>query len=172
MPEEKKLKKNCVICGTEFVARSGPHKFCSQTCKDKHNQTKGSMTCKRQYERISGDWTRYFNRLNRRTGKRPVLTTQHMLDQLEKQKGLCALSGVPLTCLLEQGKKFKTNASIDRIIAGGEYTPDNIQLVCAALNSWRMDTELNEFIWFCQQVTKHQEGKEYAIHPHGQREIC
>jgi hypothetical protein len=118
------------------------------------------MTCKRQYERISGDWTRYFNRLNRRTTKRPTLTTTHLKAQLEKQNGLCALSGVPLTCLLEQGKKFKTNASIDRIRAGEEYTPDNIQLVCSALNSWRADTDLAEFIWFCRQVTKHQDGKE------------
>lgn len=160
MPEEKRLMRNCLICGNEFAARSGPHKFCSSACKTKNNQNNGSMTCKKQYERISGDWVRYFNRLNRRTAKRPVLTTAHMLAQLEKQKGLCAMSGVPLTCLLEQGKKFKTNASIDRIRAGEEYTPDNIQLVCAALNSWRGDTDLQEFIWFCKQVTKHQEEKE------------
>lgn len=38
--------------------------------------------------------------------------------------------------------------------------PENIQLVCAALNSWRGDTDLQEFIWFCKQVTMHQEGKE------------
>ena len=114
------------------------------------------MTCAKQYARISGDWVRYFNRLNRRTGKRPTLTTEHMLSQLEKQKGLCAISGIPLTCLLEQGKKFKTNASIDRIIAGAEYTPDNIQLVCSALNSWRADTDLQEFIWFCKKVADFQ----------------
>lgn len=118
------------------------------------------MSCKKQYERISGDWTKYFNRLNRRTSKRPTLTTKDLLEVLDKQKGFCALSGVPLTCKLEQGKKFKTNASIDRIIAGGEYVKDNIQLVCSALNSWRGDTELEEFIWFCKQVTEFQERKE------------
>lgn len=159
MPEEKKIKRHCVICNNIFTASSGPHKFCSVQCKTKNNQLNGSMTCKKQYERISGDWTRYFNRLNRRTGKRPLLTTQDMIEVLEKQKGLCALSGVPLTCLLEQGKKFKTNASVDRIIAGGEYVKDNIQLVCAALNSWRADTDLQEFIWFCKQVTKFQEER-------------
>lgn len=160
MPEELKNKKNCTICNSEFIARSGVHKYCSVQCKTKHNQNNGSMTCKKQYERISGDWVRYFNRLNRRATKRPTLTTQHMLVQLEKQKGLCAMSGVPLTCLLEQGKKFKTNASIDRIKAGEEYTPDNIQLVCSALNSWRGDTDLLEFLWFCKQVTNYQERKE------------
>ena len=157
MPEELRPKRQCKICTTAFVPNSGVHKYCSAGCKEKANQTYGSMTVEAQYKRISGDWTRYFNRLNRRTGKRPILTTQHMLDQLEKQKGLCAISGIPLTCLLEQGKKFKTNASIDRIIAGSEYTPDNIQLVCSALNSWRADTDLEEFIWFCKQVTLFQE---------------
>jgi len=118
------------------------------------------MSCEAQYKRISGDWNRYFNRLNRRSTSRPNLTTKHMLDQLEKQKGLCALSGIKLTCLLEQGKKFKTNASIDRIIPGAPYSPDNIQLVCSALNSWRGDTELTEFIWFCKKVAEFQEEKE------------
>jgi hypothetical protein len=66
------------------------------------------------------------------------------------------LSGIPLTCTLEVGKRFKTNASIDRIIAGESYSMGNIQLVCSALNSWRGDTDLKEFIWFCQKVTEHQ----------------
>lgn len=159
MPKELRKQKPCYICGTLFIPNSGVNKFCSVKCKTKKNQQEGSMTVAMQYKRISGDWTKYFNRLMRRTGKRPLLTTKDLLFVLEKQQGLCALSGIPLTCLLEQGKKFKTNASIDRIIAGGEYTKDNIQLVCAALNSWRADTDLQEFIWFCKKVTEYQEEK-------------
>lgn len=83
-----------------------------------------------------------------------------MPKELRKQKGLCAMSGIPLTCQLEQGKRFTTNASIDRIEAGGPYSPDNIQLVCAALNSFRKDTQLEEFFWFCEQVTNYQKRKE------------
>lgn len=160
MPEELQKTRICPICDSTFTARSGPHKFCSTLCKTKNNQNNGSMACKKQYERISGDWVRYFNRLNRRTSSRPDLTTQHMLDVLDQQKGLCALSGVKMTCLLEQGKKFKTNASIDRIRAGEPYTVDNIQLVCSALNSWRADTDLQEFVWFCKQVAIFHKDKE------------
>ena len=166
MPESSRIKRICPICDSEFYARSGPHKFCSTKCKEKNNQNNGSMSCKKQYERISGDWVRYFNRLNRRTSTRPHLTTQDMLHVLDKQKGLCAISGIKLTCLLEQGKKFKTNASIDRIVAGGDYTVDNIQLVCSALNSWRGDTDLDDFIWFCKQVTEYQERKEQGSSCH------
>lgn len=166
MPEEQKKTKICPICQNQFKARSGSHKFCSLLCKTKNNQLNGSMMCTRQYERISGDWARYFNRLINRKRK-GVLSTKELLGLLEKQNYKCALSGLTLTCLLEQGKKFKTNASIDRIIPGKPYTIDNVQLVCSALNSWRSDTNLAEFLWFCKQVTKYQEEKEqssYAIH--------
>ena len=125
------------------------------------------MTCAKQYERISGDWVRYFNRLNRKD-TRPLLTTEIMIAQLEKQNGLCALSGVELTCQLQQGVRFTRNASIDRIEAGAEYTPDNIQLVCSALNRWRSDTALDEFIWFCKQIAEYHTKDKYALDAHGQ----
>ena len=161
MPEELRIRKNCIICNSEFIAHFGVHKFCSIKCKTKNNQNNGSMTCKKQYERISGDWTRYFNRLKRHN-KRPLLTTEYLLIVLKQQNYNCALSGVKLTCKLEQGKKFKTNASIDRIIPGQGYEKENIQLVCAALNSWRGDTDLQEFIWFCKKVTEYQEEQEQS----------
>ena len=155
MPKELRKAKPCAVCQTLFVPNSGVHRYCSQNCKDKNNQQKGSMTAQKQYARISGDWNKYFNRLMRKW--RSGLTTMDLLSILEKQKGLCAISGVPLTCTLEIGKRFKTNASIDRIEAGGDYSPYNVQLVCSALNSWRADSDLNEFIWFCKQVTEYQE---------------
>ena len=105
MPEEQKKTKICPICQNQFKARSGSHKFCSLLCKTKNNQLNGSMMCTRQYERISGDWARYFNRLNRKTGKRPTLTTQNMLDQLEKQKGLCAICNNPETFVHSKTKE-------------------------------------------------------------------
>lgn len=160
MPEELKKKKHCLVCQTNFTARSGIHKFCSSSCKDKHKYLSGAETTETQYKKISGNWSNYFNRLIQK-GRRGILTKQDLLKKLEEQKGLCALSGIPLTCFLEQGKKFKTNASIDRLNAGGSYSPENIQLVCAALNGFRTDTSLEEFITFCCKVADYQrkEGK-------------
>lgn len=117
------------------------------------------MSVSKQYERISGNWYRYFSRLLLH-GRKGKITRDDLLALLEKQNGLCALSGIPLTCQLEVGKRFKTNASIDRIKAGEDYSPDNIQLVCAALNGFRTDTTLEEFVWFCEKVTEHHKGKE------------
>ena len=74
---------------------------------------------------------------------------------LEDQNGLCALSGIELTCKLEKGTKFLTNASIDRIEAGGPYIKENIQLVCTVLNKWRGDTDLQEYIWWYKKVAEY-----------------
>jgi predicted nucleic acid-binding Zn ribbon protein len=159
MPKESRKQKACVVCGTLFTPSSGVHKFCSHECKGKWQYITERVTTKTQYLQISGNWDRYFSRLLQRAFRRSKLSRDVLFAQLAKQDGKCALSGIPLTCQLQQGVRFKTNASIDRLKAGEEYSPENIQLVCAALNSWRGDTDLKEFIWYCAQVTKHQEQK-------------
>ena len=158
--------KLCTICGSEFQQKSGVHKYCSETCKGKAKYILGTVSTESQYNSISGNWYRYFARLIGRSRDRGELSVNELLRKLELQNYKCALSDVPLTCLLEKGTKFKTNASIDRIKAGEPYTNDNIQLVCAAVNSWRADTDLDEFIWFCKQITEWQEkeGRVRALH--------
>ena len=65
-----------------------------------------------------------------------------------------------MTCNLELGTRFPRNVSVDRIKPGGPYTKDNIQLVCRALNSWRADSDLNEFIEMCRAVANHADKRE------------
>lgn len=163
MPKELRKQKECLVCKTVFTPSSGVHKYCSETCKGKGKYLNGSVTTAGQYKQISGNWDRYFSRLLQKAFRRELLTKDILKGQLKLQNGLCALSGIELTCWLENGKRFKTNASIDRINAGEPYSPDNIQLVCSALNSWRGDTDLKEFVWFCKQVTEYQE-KSIAVH--------
>ena len=157
---QKLQDKLCVICQEPFQPRSGIHKFCSSTCKEKQNQLTGSMSVEKQYERISGNWGAYFTRLITAKRKEDGLTTQDLLFILQKQDYKCALTGIRLTCLLELGTVCKTNASIDRLEAGGLYCADNIQLVCRAVNSFRNDLDLSTFIWWCKQVAAYSERKE------------
>jgi len=152
-------KKKCVVCSSTFTPRSGAHKFCSESCKGKHKYLTGEVTTESQYKRISGNWSRYVSRLLYYGGrKRNNLTQEILLKKLEEQDYKCALSGLPLTCILEKGIQTKTNASVDRIIAGGPYTEDNIQLVCVALNHWRADTDIDEFVEFCRAVVRHHDS--------------
>jgi hypothetical protein len=140
-----------------FTPKSGVHKYCTESCKGKAKYLFGWESTETQYAKISGNWPRYFSRLLAKGRKE--LSVEILLALLEKQQGCCALSGIPLTCTLEKGKRFKTNASIDRIKAGEPYSPENVQLVCSAVNSWRSDTDLDEFIWYCKQITQFQEKK-------------
>jgi hypothetical protein len=160
MPKESRKTKDCRVCGKPFVPHSGVHKHCSETCKGKWKYLNGDITTKKQYEAISGNWSRYFDRLLGK-GRRGVLSRNDLLTLLDKQQGLCALSGIPLTCTLLQGTKYPNNASIDRIEAGGTYAPENIQLVCSALNGFRKDCSVDDFINYCITVADYQkkEGK-------------
>ena len=159
MPEELKKRRTCPLCSSVFTARSGAHKFCSESCKGKHKYVTKAVTTEGQYLNISGNWSRYFDRLLGK-GRRGVLSRQDLLDLFEKQKGLCALSGIPLTCTLLQGTKYPNNASIDRIEAGGTYAPSNVQLVCSVLNGFRKDCTVDDFINYCTAVADYQKKKE------------
>lgn len=156
----KWAEKQCAVCGTGFTPKSGSHKFCSEQCKGKWKYITGETTTESQYALISGNWARYLSRLMYYGGrKRDKLTREILLAQLEKQNYRCALSGVPLTCDLSKGVVSQTNASVDRIIAGGPYTSDNIQIVCRALNHWRADTSVPDFVAWCRKVVQHHETR-------------
>ena len=148
-------EKECAVCQRPFKPLSGVHKFCSDKCKGKWKYLSGEMTTETQYSYISGNWKRYLTRLCCRSHKRTDLTVEQLLEILETQNYKCALSGVDLTCQLEKGKINLTNASIDRIEAGGPYKKENVQLVCAVLNSFRKNTPLQEYIWWCKKVSEY-----------------
>jgi hypothetical protein len=74
---------------------------------------------------------------------------------LEKQEYKCALTGIPLTCRLKLGEKTKTNASLDRINPKGSYHPSNVQLVCVAVNSFRVDISIKDFQYWCRKVAEY-----------------
>lgn len=160
-----KKQKLCVVCQTSFVPKSGVHKFCSETCKGKWKYLTGQVSTESQYAKISGNWSRYVSRLIYHDGrKKDQLTREVLLKKLEEQNFLCALTGLPLTCVLEKGTKTWTNASVDRIEAGGPYTKENIQIVCRGVNCWRADQTVDDFVKMCRKVVEYanrgREGKD------------
>lgn len=146
----------CRCCGVEFQKISNNHVFCSQECKGLYKYKSGRVTTATQYERLSASWDAYFARLVCQKGRKGQITTAQCLEILERQNYRCALSGVLLTKNMKRGTVCPSNASLDRIIAGGSYKPENVQLVCLAVNQWRNAQKLEHFIWWCKQVAATQ----------------
>jgi hypothetical protein len=76
---------------------------------------------------------------------------------LDRQQGLCAMSGEPMTCNLQRGVVTSTNASLDKLDPDKGYILNNVQLVCRVLNSFRNNTPLDEYIEWCRKVVRHDE---------------
>ena len=146
--------RSCPVCEELFHPKSRQQKYCSPKCKGKVKYLTGVASTEEQYKKISGDWEKYFLRLCTKKRRGDGLTPKLLMDLLHAQEYRCALSGEEMTCRLEKGKKFPTNASIDRIDAGGEYSRENIRLVCKAVNQWRGDLDTNEYIRFCHKVAQ------------------
>lgn len=86
------------------------------------------------------------------------LELQYIIDLWNSQNGICALSGLPMTFELKQGR-VPTNVSIDKIDRTLGYTKGNIQLVCMACNQIKSDLTELEMYNFCKNIVKQYESK-------------
>ena len=157
-----KQSKSCVECSKVFAPIVNNQKYCSKACKRAFYRVHGSETTARQYKLISGNWEKYFGRLCIKSFRRELLSKQDCIDILKTQEYRCALTGVPLTCVLQKGTVSKTNASLDRIDPKGTYEKANVQLVCSAINKLRIDMSIEEYIEWCRKVTTHALCKQKA----------
>ncbi len=150
--------KECKFCGATFVPHSGVHIYCSSNCRGRWRMNNVNDTTM-QYQHISGNWARYFSRLCQPKNRKGVITPSDCEEILARQQGLCALTGEVLTCSLAKGVVAPTNASLDRVVAGGTYTASNVQLVCAVVNKWRGASVIDDYISWCRKVVEHADQK-------------
>lgn len=86
------------------------------------------------------------------------ITLDYIMNLWKAQKGLCALSGIPMTFELKTGR-IPTNVSIDKIDRFGGYTKNNVQLVCMACNQIKSDLTEEEMYNFCKKIIEKYENK-------------
>lgn len=161
MPSSPGYKRNykqyesCLNCKNIFDKTRSTHKFCCTKCKGKYKYITGAASTNQQYKYISGNWDKYFNRILYKRRKESGITKEILIEVLKKQNYKCALTNKKLTCILSaKDGPCPTNASIDRILAGGPYSIENIQLVCRAVNSFRNNMPLDDFIEWCRSVAE------------------
>lgn len=61
-----------------------------------------------------------------------------------------------MTTIKGKGKMIM-NASIDRIQPGGDYSIENVQLVCSHVNMMRSDLSIKELVEFCKAIVNNYE---------------
>lgn len=144
-------KRKCITCNTPFETEHPKYLNCSKKCNGIYRVTA-------RYERDNGNWRAYFKHLLSKKKDSP-LTVRQLLNMLERQNHRCALSGVEMTCIRKRGTIILTNASIDRIKAGGAYNRRNVQLVCRAINSFRSTLPIAEYLEWCRKVVAHNKVK-------------
>jgi hypothetical protein len=81
-----------------------------------------------------------------------TITWQHLEELWNKQEGLCAYSGEPLT----HEANLPNTVSLDRIDSSKDYLLGNVQLVCAIVNRMKMDMTEVSFIDFCEKITNNR----------------
>ena len=135
--KKKLYNKKCQDCKRPFKAKRIDDMFCKKSCGKRY--------------RKNHSWAGYLQGFLYKNRKDQGLTLNILLKTYEAQNGLCALTGVEMTRITGQGS-VTTNASVDRIEAGGPYVGSNIQLVCFAVNSFRSDKSIAEYVWWCKKV--------------------
>ena len=89
------------------------------------------------------------------------LDVETVLAMHERQDGKCFYSGLTMTWERRtQGAINPTNLSIDRKDPALGYTPDNVVLCCALVNTMKAECTPEMFVWWCATVVQHMEGKQ------------
>lgn len=155
-------KLKCLICGrsldiSEFDIHEsyeirGHRDGRCKECKRKQNLEARQKYSdeKRLYKTIQA---RVLNARDRakRKGIPCTITKEFILNLWNKQQGLCAISKIPMTYEMDQGRIY-TNLSIDQIEQGKGYTEDNVQLVCMAVNQLKSDWNMDTVLYICKQI--------------------
>jgi hypothetical protein len=141
------------ICKYCSIEKSLPE-FRTKRVKSKDYLAKQCRTCESKVatDKTTNDLNRYLSRLlSHKRRKLFEISKEELRELYDSQKGLCAITKVPMTNIHGQGKVY-TNISMDRIQAGGPYTKDNVRLVCNVVNLMRLQNTDEQFKWWCQKV--------------------
>ncbi|WP_315782372.1 hypothetical protein [Bradyrhizobium sp. SZCCHNPS1003] len=77
----------------------------------------------------------------------------HIQALFERQKGRCALSGLPI-----EASKVSPTASLDRIESHRGYVRGNVQWVHKVVNIMKQNSDEAYFVAMCKQVAAHRGG--------------
>lgn len=90
-----------------------------------------------------------------------LLESDDLLGLFIEQRGKCSISGAQFRIeKVESGRINRLRPSVDRIDSRGHYTPDNVHLVCAIVNTMKSDMTQAELLRWCQRIVETAVAKE------------
>jgi hypothetical protein len=89
--------------------------------------------------------------LRTKLSQRRDLDIDFLCNLFDKQNGKCAISGRDMTFICGKGV-IPTNISIDRINPLGEYTEENVRLVCRQANCMKQRFSDEELAEWCKDI--------------------
>lgn len=141
---------NCKECNVEI--QRPRRMFCTPKCKNLYNhKTKYKYKYQVAFQVKS---PKHFLQtlINKKNGRsKDGLTKENLFKIYEKQKGLCAITKLPMT-MIRFGGKVPTNISMDRIDNSRGYELENVQLVCRIVNVMKLDQTMDELKLWCQRI--------------------
>lgn len=177
------LKIKCSFCEKEFERyerdvvyrqKQGMRNYCSLICVGKQNNSQLEKPPKGViHPNLIAHTTgklpltnfRYFLRSvkGRRSKKECSITLEDLLEQWDKQNGICPYTGwemdnsprCSVTCKNAKKYYFK-QASLDRIDSSKGYIKSNIQFICLIAQYAKNQFKNEELFEFCSAVTKTQ----------------
>ena len=84
-----------------------------------------------------------------------VIDLDHLIDLYEEQRGICAVTGMPMHTTTEESD---LSVSPDRIDNTQGYIKGNVRLVCARANLMMSNLDDAHFKWWCRAVI-YNDGK-------------
>lgn len=139
-------------CGNATIVRRSclvRHQQISCGCYNKNKEWEGHEDLSKTY------WTRCIKGAKKRNLEFSI-TINYAWDLFEQQKGICALSGVPIIMdrHFSQNRAFKKiqTASLDRIDSDKGYIEGNVQWIHCTLNKMKSNLQENQFIEWCKKV--------------------
>ena len=131
----------------------------------KKNTTKKAYVCKdcakeknRKYKNTEkGYKNNLWNNLVSNAKRRniPVHICKEDIDLIYKeQKGLCAVTGMPMEYVSGVESKNSFGVSVDRVDSNKGYTKDNVRLVCVRVNLIKMEMTDEQMEYWCNAITR------------------
>lgn len=142
--------------GNKYVYRDGLDKRCHK-CKVEQNKiVRANYSDEKRLEKILQD--RWLSARTRAQNKNRVfdITKEDLMELWNKQEGKCAISKLPMTYTIDNGRN-PYNVSVDQINPSKGYTKDNVQLVCMSVNQLKSDFDMEIVINICKNILSNYE---------------